>query len=390
MRIAYICADPGVPVFGQKGCSIHVQEILRSLLKLGHQVSLFAIRLGDEPPADLAKIDVYRLPPIPKGEQSMREKVALAVNPDLKLELELAGSFDLIYERYSLWSYSGMEYAQAKGITGILEVNAPLIEEQAKHRGLIYRNSAEGVAQRVFAAASQIVAVSEPIKKYLTNYVNPEKVHVIPNGVNCERFSLPLVPTFPLSSETFVVGFVGSLKPWHGLSILTDAFARLHQQVPQARLLIVGNGPEREKIEANLSTQELQSAVHFTGAVTPEQIPGLLASMNVAVAPYPEHTDFYFSPLKVYEYMAAGLPVVTSSIGQLTDLIEDGINGILCPPGDAEALANALELIWRSPELAMSLGHFARHTVLQNHTWDAIANQILALADTSQLVGGLK
>jgi glycosyltransferase involved in cell wall biosynthesis len=390
MRIAYICADPGVPVFGQKGCSIHVQEILRSLLKLGHQVSLFAIRLGDEPPADLAKIDVYRLPPIPKGEQSMREKVALAVNPDLKLELELAGSFDLIYERYSLWSYSGMEYAQAKGIPGILEVNAPLIEEQAKHRGLIYRNSAEGVAQRVFTAASQIVAVSAPIKNYLTNYVNPEKVHVIPNGVNCERFASTLLPTFPNNSETFVVGFVGSLKPWHGLAILTDAFTRLHQRVPQARLLIVGNGPEREKIEADLLARNLQSAVHFTGAVAPEQIPGLLASMNVAVAPYPEHTDFYFSPLKVYEYMAAGLPVVTSSIGQLTELIEDGFNGILCPPGDARALANALEILWHSPELAISLGNAARHHVLQHHTWDAIASQILTLANVNQLVGELR
>jgi glycosyltransferase involved in cell wall biosynthesis len=257
MRIAYICIDSGIPVFGQKGCSIHVQEILRSLQKLGHQVSLFATRLGDKPPADLAKIPVYRLPAIPKGERSLREKVALSVNPDLQLELELAGSFDLIYERYSLWSYSGMEYAREKKIPGILEVNAPLIEEQAKHRGLVDRESAEKVAKRVFAAASQIVAVSAPIKDYLTNYVNPEKVYVIPNGVNCHRFSLPLLPTFPPTPETFVVGFVGSLKPWHGLTILADAFAHLHERVPQGRLLIVGNGPEREKIVQYWRTSRL-------------------------------------------------------------------------------------------------------------------------------------
>jgi glycosyltransferase involved in cell wall biosynthesis len=389
MRIAYICADPGIPVFGQKGCSIHVQEILRSLLKLGHQVSLFATRLGEKPPADLAKISVYRLPAIPKGERSLRETVALSVNPDLRLELELAGSFDLIYERYSLWSYSGMEYARAKGIPGILEVNAPLIEEQAKHRGLVDRESAEKVAQRVFTAASQIVAVSAPIKNYLTKYVSAEKVYVIPNGVNRERFSPPLLPIFPTSPDTFVVGFVGSLKPWHGLSVLTDGFARLHKRVPPARLLIVGDGPERKNIEAALSAQNLQSVVHFTGAVTPEQIPGMLASMNVAVAPYPHRSDFYFSPLKVYEYMAAGLPVITSSIGQLRELIEDGVNGILCPPGDTVALANALEKLWRSPELGLRLGNTARQTVLQNHTWDAIAERILTLANASQLVGGI-
>lgn len=390
MRIAYICADPGVPVFGQKGCSIHVQEILRSLLKLGHQVSLFATCLGEEPPADLARIKIYRLPAIPKAERSLREQAALAANPDLASQLKLAGSFDLIYERYSLWSYSAMEYAQTKGIPGILEVNAPLIEEQAKHRILVDRENAQSVAKRSFTAASTIVAVSEQVKDYLTKYVTGEKIRVIPNGVNRDRFSLPLLPTFPTNPKTFVVGFVGSLKPWHGLSILTDAFARLHQRVPQARLLIVGDGPERSNIEADLSTLKLKSAVRFTGAVTPDRIPGMLASMNVAVAPYPESADFYFSPLKVYEYMAAGLPVVASQIGQLSELIEDGANGMLCPPGDAEALAKALELLWRSPELRTQMGNAALHLVLERHTWDAIAEQILSLADRTRLVGGIK
>lgn len=390
MRIAYICADPGVPVFGQKGCSIHVQEMLRALTKQGAKVSLFATRLGEEPPADLANISIYLLPKIPKAERSLRERIALAVNPDLRLELELAGSFDLIYERYSLWSYSGMEYAQEKGIPGILEVNAPLIEEQVKHRGLVDLLGAECVAQRAFAAASTIVAVSSQVKNYLTNYVNSEKVCVIPNGVNSDRFSLPVIPFVPTHPETFVVGFIGSLKPWHGLSILTDAFARLHQRVPQARLLIVGDGPERNNLEADLAARELQSVVHFTGAVTPDEIPKLLASMSVAVAPYPDCTDFYFSPLKVYEYMAASLPVVTSRIGQLAELIEDGTNGLLCPPGDVMALAIALERLWQSPELCSRLGQAARHTVMQAHTWDAIAQRILTLADATRLIGGIR
>lgn len=390
MRIAYICADAGIPVFGQKGCSIHVQEMLRALQKLGSQVSLFATRLGVEPPADLANMTIYRLPAIPKLERSLRERVALAANPDLRVELELAGSFDLIYERYSLWSYSGMEYAREKGIPSILEVNAPLIEEQAKHRGLVDREGAECVAKRAFAAASKIVAVSSQVKDYLTNYVSSEKIQVIANGVNRDRFSLPLIPSVPIAPQTFVVGFVGSLKPWHGLSILTDAFARLHRRVPQARLLIVGDGPERASLEADLSARGLQSAVQLTGAVTSKEIPGLLASMSVAVAPYPDRADFYFSPLKVYEYMAAGLPVVTSRIGQLAELIENGTNGILCPPGDAVALATALEQLWRSPELCTRLGNAARDAVMQAHTWDAIAKRILTLADETRLIGGMK
>ena len=141
MRIAYICADPGIPVCGQKGCSIHVQEVIRSLRHQGAQVELFAARCDNPPPEDLADLIVHRLPPIPKLERAVREQVALSINDDLHRELEQAGPFDLIYERYSLWSYSAMELAQKINIPGILEVNAPLIEEQAKYRGIIHKKS---------------------------------------------------------------------------------------------------------------------------------------------------------------------------------------------------------------------------------------------------------
>ncbi|MGM3304806.1 glycosyltransferase family 4 protein [Anabaena sp. WFMT] len=377
MRIAYICADSGIPVFGQKGCSIHVQEVIGALQGQGCDVELFATRIGGIAPADLAHIIVHQLPAIPKVERAMREQVALGINHDLRLALQKFGDFDFMYERYSLWSYSAMEFAQERGIPGLLEVNSPLITEQAQHRGLIDVDSAEQVANRVFQAATSVIAVSEEVKTYLMNYVDSSKVHVIPNAVNPERFSNINTST---ELETFTVGFVGTLKPWHGLPILTEAFSQLHQKVPQARLLIVGDGPEREHLEVELSARGLDAYTQFTGAVNPDQVPGLLAAMDVAVAPYPAQADFYFSPLKVYEYMAAGLPVVVSEIGQLVDLIEPGVNGILCPPGEAIALAEALETLWRSPNLRHSLGQAARQKVMKHHTWDAIAQQILHIA----------
>jgi glycosyltransferase involved in cell wall biosynthesis len=102
--------------------------------------------------------------------------------------------------------------------------------------------------------------------------------------------------------------------------------------------------------------------------------------MDAAVAPYPELTPFYFSPLKVYEYMAAGLPVVASRIGQLAALIRPRDNGLLCAPGDAEALADALRLLRDNPALRRSLGDAAREDVLRDHTWDAVARRVLELA----------
>jgi glycosyltransferase involved in cell wall biosynthesis len=377
VRVAYVCADPGIPVFGKKGCSIHVQEVIRALLKQGCQVDLFATRIGGDVPQDLANVVVHELPAIPKVERAVREQIALAGNLDLRLELEKFGPFDSIYERYSLWSHSGMEFAQAMGIPGVLEVNSPLITEQAQHRGLIDYQGAEVVASRVFAAATALIAVSEEVKAYLMNYVDGSKVYVIPNGVNPQRFSTVRPAT---ERESFTVGFVGSLKPWHGLPILTEAFSLLRQLVPNARLLIVGDGPERENLVGELAARGLDAHALFTGAVNPDQVPQLLGLMDVAVAPYAAQSNFYFSPLKVYEYMAAGLPVVVSEIGQLADLIEPGVNGMLCPPGNAIALAAALEKLWRSPALRHNLGQAARKTVIAHHTWDAIAQKILHIA----------
>ncbi len=411
MRIAYVCADPGVPVFGQKGCSIHVQEVIRSLQRQGAQVELFATRLGGDPPSGLETVTVHQLPAIPKGEQAVREQAALSANLDLRLALEREAPFDLVYERYSLWSFTAMEYARSAlalgnakgerssaslslGIPGLLEVNAPLIEEQEKHRGLSDRASAERVAERVFSAATALIAVSEEIKTYLEEgYPGVgQRVHVIPNGVNPDRFPTTIKPSVSASPGTFTVGFVGTLKPWHGLPILVEAFDRLHQQRSDTRLLIVGDGPERESLVADLSARGLLNAAHFTGAVAPSEIPGLLASMTVAVAPYPAQTDFYFSPLKVYEYMAAALPVVASDIGQLKSLIEDEANGLLVPPGDPVALATALDRLRQDSNLATRLGQAARKAMMQNHTWDTVTEHILHLAGfepVSQLVGAI-
>jgi glycosyltransferase involved in cell wall biosynthesis len=342
----------------------------------------------------LETVTLHQLPAIPKGEQAVREQAALSANLDLRLALEREAPFDLIYERYSLWSFTAMEYARSVGIPGLLEVNAPLIEEQEKHRGLSDRASAQRVAERVFSAATALIAVSEEIKTYLQEgYPGVgQRVHVIPNGVNPDRFPTTIKPSVPASPGTFTVGFVGTLKPWHGLPILVEAFDRLYQQRSDTRLLIVGDGPERENLVADLSARGLLNAAHFTGAVAPSEIPGLLASMTVAVAPYPAQTDFYFSPLKVYEYMAAGLPVVASDIGQLKSLIEDEVNGLLVPPSDPVALATALARLRQDPSLANRLGQAARKAMMQNHTWDAVTQRILYLAGfepVSQLVGAI-
>jgi glycosyltransferase involved in cell wall biosynthesis len=381
MRIAYVCADLGLPVFGRKGCSIHVQEVVRALSDVGAAVELFTVRPEGERPEGLENVGLHGLPFVAPAGRAAREQAGLRANEQFLAALEHEGPFDLVYERYSLWSYAGMEYARAGGMPGLLEVNAPLVGEQAEYRGLLDKAAAYRVAQRVFAAATGLIAVSEDLAANLQRFTGRHGgVHVIPNGVNPRRFPAGLPPSCPGPPGTFTVGFVGSLKPWHGLATLVEAFALLQCAVPNARLLIVGDGPERSRLEEHLSSHGLQEAACFTGAVGPNEVPRLLASMDVAAAPYPDLSFFYFSPLKVFEYMAAGLPVVASRIGQVATVIQHEVNGLLCPPGVAGELATALLRLHREPALRSRLGQAARATVLQNYTWDAVARRILRLA----------
>lgn len=384
MRVAYVSADPGVPVFGCKGCSIHVQEVVRAMRNRGAAVELFVTRTGGDPPPDLAAIPLHQFPLASNGDPANRERRLLAANEKFRKSLKRAGPFDMVYERYSLWSHAAMEHAREVGIPGILEVNAPLIEEQTRHRGLTDERAARHVAARAFDAAAALLAVSDEVAAYLKCHpATRERIHVVPNGVAPYRFLADLEPSLPREPGDFTIGFVGTLKPWHGLPLLLEVFARLHQSEPGFRLLIVGDGPERARLAADVAARGdgLAQAVHITGAVAPADVPGLIASMDVATAPYRGQPEFYFSPLKVYEYMAAGRAIVASRVGQLAQVIRDGVNGLLCAPGDVPALVEAIAHLRRDPAFRRRLGQTARSDALESHTWDAVVGRVFDIAD---------
>ncbi|MCB1791226.1 MAG: glycosyltransferase family 4 protein [Gammaproteobacteria bacterium] len=380
MKLAYLCADPGVPVYGTKGCSLHVQEIVRAFDRIGLTGTLFAQRVDGKAPADLEHIEVVELPALPAVGGPARERALQAANTGIARQVSGRGPFDIVYERYSLWSHAGLSAGKVAGAVTVLEVNAPLIEEQARFRELHDKKAALNTSLRAFAAADVIVAVSDGVARYLEQFAQARnKVHVIPNGVDTARFDH--VPAQREErGEPFTVGFVGTLKPWHGVDILIEAFARLRAKIPECRLLLVGDGPERTSLAAQAYSLGVADAVEFAGAVPAAEIPALLARMDVGVAPYPELRDFYFSPLKVYEYMASALPVVASSIGQICDVIEDGQDGLLCRPGDADDIVDACTRLYHDDRLRNRLGLLARRKVLADHTWHSVGLHILNLA----------
>lgn len=353
MRLSYVCADPGVPVFGAKGASVHVQEMLRTFLRRGDQVEIVCVRTGGDPPADLGAVGVH---PVADDDAAI---AAL---------LSSLGHLDLVYERYSLRGRAGMAHAALLGVPGVLEVNSPLIDEQERHRTLDDRAAAESALREAVGHASTVACVSEPVASWVRDRTAASNVLVAPNGVDVTRMR----PAAQPPDGPFTVGFLGTFKPWHDLGTLLEAAAL----TARMRLLLVGDGPTREWCERRASEPDLAGRVVFTGTRPPHEIPDLLRSLHAGVAPAPPDSGGYFSPLKVLEYLASGLPVVATRTGPLEELVTDGHDALLVPAGDVTALAAALARLRDERALRVRLGAAARRTAL-GRTWDALLARVI-------------
>lgn len=369
MHIAYVCLDPGIPVFGTKGASVHIQEVVREYRRRGHDVTVYATRRGSDVPDDLAELRIVDVPITTRDEEE-RERAQQAASASVS-DMVRAGGYDLVYERYSLFSTVIAEC----GVPGILEVNAPLIDEQRTHRVLVDEQAADAALQEQVQAALATICVSDPVRDWVIARTEGTRVFTVPNGVNVHR-----ITPQPESPGAPVVTFVGTLKPWHGVDVLLRARAQAHKDW---KLRIIGDGPMRAELDD--LARSLGIDVDFRGAVAPDAIPQHMAGTAIGVAPYPAmdtDSDQYFSPLKVYEYMAAGLPVVASRVGQLPEIM--GESEYLVPPSDPEALAEALDALVANPVERALVGSDNRRQAEREHSWTGTVDHILAHAGVKE------
>jgi glycosyltransferase involved in cell wall biosynthesis len=371
MRLLVLSSDPGIPVLGHKGASIHVRELASALSRLGAEVAIASPRT--EPMGDVlaAPVELVAIPPIPSKASESELRAALTTQRETVETVARVLGADAIYERYALFGGAGVAAAAALGIPHVLEVNAPLRTEAQRFRTLPHPEVAAEIERAVFRATDRILPVSQALRRWLeTEGVEPERIEVVPNAVDPARTGARRRRT----DDDFVLGFCGSLKPWHGIAVLLEACALAFAEEPALRLEVVGSGPLEHLLDsANLPEER----VRRFGALPHADALERLRDWDAGVAPYLPLEDFYFSPLKVLEYMAVGLCPIASDLGDLPALLDSGRRGLLVPAGDADRLAAAFVELAHDRERAVELGRRAREHVLAAHTWERNAQVVL-------------
>lgn len=404
LRIALAIQNAGNDLAEDVGPALLLKRIVRGLQEKGHSISVLRL-MGREVwwHDDVDHLDRRRLAPLGwSGSRAFKlvESAARRLQGELKLpyfawfdsfrffEACQRGlkDFSLIHEYGGLFSVGTALACRRNGQPYVLTVEADAFLEKAVKgaplRGL-HELYARQAAKFTYRIADRIVTVSEQAKAHFVQAwgVSPEKIRVMQNGVDVQRFRPDqnhnsFGREYGLRTGA-VVGFVGSFQHWHGLTGLLESFSRVIQEAPEARLLLVGDGPARTSVEQKVRELGLERSVTLTGLVSQDQVPEALAAMDVAVVPYPKlPMELWFSPMKLFEYMAAGKAIVATRDGQIAQVINDGINGILVEPGDTAGFARAIIRLIRSPAERRALGEQARKHAVEQHSMDAYIRRL--------------
>jgi glycosyltransferase involved in cell wall biosynthesis len=376
-RILYISADAGVPVLGHKGASVHVRALAEAFDALGHAVTVASPRVEPAENSLPASIRLVEIPAvIPKtapdaaalADAAQRQADAIA---ELAVELEP----DLVYERYSLAAFGGSHVRERLGVPLVVEVNAPLRDEAERFRQLRHTEVARSAERRLFDAADAVFAVSRGVAEWLVaDGTDAAKVAVVPNAFPARVFPSKRPPA---PNRDLVVGFAGGMKLWHGVDVLLDAFERVLAAGGRMRLVAAGSGPRDDLLRAApLPADRFQ----WLGHLSHDDALAQLEDWDIGVAPFTEVEGFWFSPLKLYEYMAAGLCPVVSALGDLPRVVDQGAAGVVVAPDDPAALAYALLELDRDRDRMHVLGQAAQARARAGPSWVDNARRAITFA----------
>lgn len=318
-------------VAARDGMDVHITELVAAFRALGHEVIMVGPERGGDTSfgkgGELVNW-VRRLLPKAVGEvlEIFYDRLAFR-----RLERAyLTHHPDVLYERNNLFLSAGKRLKEKYHVPFLLEVNSPLADEREAHGGLALTGFAHRQEGEVWRAADYAFPVSHVLATYLVDAgVAREHIQVIPNGVNRDMFHAgveggPVRERYGLEG-TVVLGFVGFVRDWHGLDHVIEAMAA-RDAPDNLQLLVVGDGPARQALEAQAERLGLGARVHFTGVVARIDMASHIAAFDIALQPA---VTPYASPLKLFEYMAMGKAIIAPDEANMREILTDGVDAVL-------------------------------------------------------------
>jgi glycosyltransferase involved in cell wall biosynthesis len=375
----------------EDGQAVHIRALIRAFEAAGHAVH--EVGLVERTGAPRRSSGPSRWSLVTRLPRFARELAEYAYSGVARGRLmQAAADFepDFLYERYAFGNAAGVMAARRLHKPLVLEVNSPLVLELSRTRGLSFPRLAERLERHVLTSADRVCVVTEVLGQMLVEQgVERRRLVVTPNGVDLAAYEHPdraaarraaradLGLAAEAPPQERVLGFVGYYRPWHRLELAVAALRA--SELAHARLVLIGAGPAEDELRAAALAAGVAERVHFAGRRPHERIPALLPAFDAALLPA---INPYASPLKLHEYMAAGLAVVAPDQPNLREVLRHGENALLVPPGDARALEAALARLAGDPAECARLGAAARRTIVaRDLTWSANVARVLAAVE---------
>ena len=390
MKILYYSPHPHLQIEDQTGYGTHMREMIAAFRKLGHEVQIFIggrreTALGDAvtPRQSTSSIKSLMKTFTPRLIwETFKDLNLIVVDRNHERQLRhLVDEFnpDIIYERSHYGMVSGVKVASDFGIHHILEVNSPNVDERIKLSGnsLLTRRAAR-MDLWAFSQSDHVLTVSSHLAEYLEINRIAKRWSVTPNAIRPGQHKESNLEIsrrdLGIDESAILLGFVGSIFPWHGVDFIIDAVAHLQQLGRHVQAMVVGDGAIREELESFTQSQQLDGQIHFIGSVPHRDTFAYTELCDILIMP---KSNAYGSPVKIFEYALSRKPCIVPQTSPVLEVFEHGKDGWVVD-SRLDAIVSAIESILDSPREAEKCADNWHNKVTKNHTWQANANVALS------------